>query len=205
MTRVCCGRGLTPRPTRRRMIEARAGLGRRRRRTTGRQSASQRSGLGVSFGGPSGGSLRTATAVIERDPDLGLCVGHIPGWPGAHSQGASLDELQQNLRDVIAILLEDGEPQRETEFIGTQTLQVARRWGRSPPLKPREVVTIVPTLGFAKCASAAPTNSFAIATVVRPGCRFMPGVTSRRPWCAKPLEALGCSTRSLSGIVGEAP
>ncbi|HTO27823.1 MAG TPA: type II toxin-antitoxin system HicB family antitoxin [Devosia sp.] len=69
--------------------------------------------------------MRTYTAVIERDPDTGVYVGHIPGWAGAHSQGASLDELQTNLREVIAMLLEDGEPQLETEFIGTQTLQVA--------------------------------------------------------------------------------
>lgn len=69
--------------------------------------------------------MRTYTAVIERDPDSGVYVGHIPGWAGAHSQGASLDELQANLREVIAMLLEDGEPQLETEFIGTQTLQVA--------------------------------------------------------------------------------
>ena len=69
--------------------------------------------------------MRTYTAVIERDPDTGVYVGHIPGWAGAHSQGASLDELQTNLREVIAMLLEDGEPQLETEFIGTQMLQVA--------------------------------------------------------------------------------
>ena len=69
--------------------------------------------------------MRTYTAVIERDPDTGVYVGHIPGWTGAHSQGASLDELQTNLREVIAMLLEDGEPHLETEFIGTQTLQVA--------------------------------------------------------------------------------
>ncbi len=69
--------------------------------------------------------MRTYTAVIERDPETGVYVGHIPGWAGAHSQGASLDELQTNLREVIAMLLEDGEPQLETEFIGTQTLQVA--------------------------------------------------------------------------------
>ena len=69
--------------------------------------------------------MRTYTAVIERDPDTGVYVGHIPGWAGAHSQGASLDELQANLREVIAMLLEDGEPHLETEFIGTQTLQVA--------------------------------------------------------------------------------
>jgi predicted RNase H-like HicB family nuclease len=69
--------------------------------------------------------MRTYTAVIERDPDTGVYVGHIPGWTGAHSQGASLDESQANLREVIAMLLEDGEPHLETEFIGTQTLQVA--------------------------------------------------------------------------------
>jgi predicted RNase H-like HicB family nuclease len=69
--------------------------------------------------------MRTYTAVIERDPDTGVYVGHIPGWSGAHSQGASLDELQANLREVIAMLLEDGEPKLETEFIGTQTLQLA--------------------------------------------------------------------------------
>ena len=69
--------------------------------------------------------MRTYTAVIERDPDTGLYVGHIPGWPGAHSQGASVDELLSNLQEVVAMLLEDGEPQLEAEFIGTHTVQVA--------------------------------------------------------------------------------
>jgi predicted RNase H-like HicB family nuclease len=69
--------------------------------------------------------MRTFTAVIERDPATGLFVGYIPGWPGAHSQGASMDELRGNLEEVVAMLLEDGEPKLEAEFIGTQTLQVA--------------------------------------------------------------------------------
>ena len=68
---------------------------------------------------------RTYTAIIERDPETGLFVGHIPGWPGAHSQGATVDELRENLREVIALLLEDGDPQLESEFVGTQTVQVA--------------------------------------------------------------------------------
>jgi predicted RNase H-like HicB family nuclease len=55
--------------------------------------------------------MRTYTAVIERNRDTGLFVGYIPGWPGAHSQGASLDELRANLLDVIDLLREDGEPQ----------------------------------------------------------------------------------------------
>lgn len=32
----------------------------------------------------------------------------MPGFPGAHSQGETLDELQQNLTEVIEMLLEDG-------------------------------------------------------------------------------------------------
>jgi predicted RNase H-like HicB family nuclease len=70
-------------------------------------------------------SMRVFTAVIERCPDTGLFVGYVPGFPGAHSQGETLDELQQNLAEVIAMLLEDGEPQLESEFIGTQKVQVA--------------------------------------------------------------------------------
>jgi predicted RNase H-like HicB family nuclease len=48
----------------------------------------------------------------------------VPGFPGAHSQGETLDELQENMREVIAMLLEDGEPALETEFVGIQTVQV---------------------------------------------------------------------------------
>ena len=66
--------------------------------------------------------MRTYTAIVERNPETGLFVGYIPGFPGAHSQGATLDELNENLREVIAMLLEDGEPRLETEFIGTQTV-----------------------------------------------------------------------------------
>lgn len=40
-------------------------------------------------------------AVIERDPNTGLFVGFVPGFPGAHSQGATLDELNANLREPL--------------------------------------------------------------------------------------------------------
>lgn len=69
--------------------------------------------------------MRTYTAVVERDTATGLYVGHVPGFPGAHSQGASLDELQANLQEVVAMLLEDGEPPLEAEFVGTQTVRIA--------------------------------------------------------------------------------
>ena len=69
--------------------------------------------------------MRSYTAVIQQDPETGVYVGSVPGWPGAHSQGDTLDELQRNLQEVIVMLLEDGEPRLETQFIGTQTVQVA--------------------------------------------------------------------------------
>lgn len=69
--------------------------------------------------------MRNFTAVIERDPDTGLFVGSVPGFPGAHSQGESLDELHANLKEVISMLLEDGEPELDSEFVGVQTVSVA--------------------------------------------------------------------------------
>ncbi|KWT94660.1 type II toxin-antitoxin system HicB family antitoxin [Candidatus Magnetominusculus xianensis] len=51
--------------------------------------------------------MKTYTAVIERCSDTGLYVGYVPGFPGAHSQADTLDELNHNLQEVIEMLLED--------------------------------------------------------------------------------------------------
>ncbi|HWP38109.1 MAG TPA: type II toxin-antitoxin system HicB family antitoxin [Gemmatimonadales bacterium] len=69
--------------------------------------------------------MTTFTAVVQKDPDTGLYVGYVPGFPGAHSQATSLDELQANLREVIELLLEDGAPTLEAEFVGIQTVAVS--------------------------------------------------------------------------------
>ena len=69
--------------------------------------------------------MRTFTAVVERDPETGLLVGYVPGFPGAHSQAETMDELNANLREVISMLLEDGEPHLEAEFVGTQSVAIA--------------------------------------------------------------------------------
>lgn len=68
--------------------------------------------------------MRSYTAIIERDADTGLYVGYVPGFPGAHSQGDTLDELHENLREVIEMLLEDDTPALATEFVGTQQIVV---------------------------------------------------------------------------------
>jgi len=69
--------------------------------------------------------MKMFQAVVERCPDTGIYVGYVPGFPGAHSQGETLDELNKNLQEVVEMLLEDGEPRLEAEFFGTQTVVVA--------------------------------------------------------------------------------
>ncbi|MBD2596596.1 type II toxin-antitoxin system HicB family antitoxin [Nostoc spongiaeforme FACHB-130] len=68
--------------------------------------------------------MRTFTAIIERDPDTNLYVGYVPGFHGAHSQGETLDELNENLREVIEMLLEDENLAFDTEFVGTQQIVI---------------------------------------------------------------------------------
>ena len=63
--------------------------------------------------------------MVERCPDPGLYVGYVPGFPGAHTQAETLDELNRNLQEVIGMLLEEGEPAMETQFVGTQTVTIS--------------------------------------------------------------------------------
>jgi predicted RNase H-like HicB family nuclease len=45
-------------------------------------------------------------AYIEFDPETNLYVGLVPGVPGAHTQGETLTELQENLKEVLELCLE---------------------------------------------------------------------------------------------------
>ena len=68
------------------------------------------------------------TALVEKDPDTGLYIGFVPDLPGAHTQAASLDELQINLKEVIELCLEeltDLEKASLPEFIGFQQISIA--------------------------------------------------------------------------------
>ena len=69
--------------------------------------------------------MKTYNYIVEKCSDTDLYVGHVPGFPGAHSQAETLDELQHNMQEIIEMLLEDGEPDLEAEFIGMQTVKVA--------------------------------------------------------------------------------
>lgn len=69
--------------------------------------------------------MKTFTAIIEKCSDTGLYVGYVPGFPGAHSQGKTLDELNQNLQEIVSLLLDDGASHMETQFVGTQQVVFA--------------------------------------------------------------------------------
>ncbi len=53
--------------------------------------------------------MRTFTAYIEYDPETKQYVGIVPGLPGAHTQGETLNELQANLQEVVALCFEEYE------------------------------------------------------------------------------------------------
>ncbi len=70
----------------------------------------------------------TFTAYVEFDPDTKQYVGTVPGLTGAHSQGATLDELQKNLKEVIELIAEEraahGESIDVEQFVGIQQISV---------------------------------------------------------------------------------
>lgn len=68
------------------------------------------------------------TAQVEKDNETGLYIGSVPNLPGAHTQAATLDELQLNLKEVIELCLEElssEEIKSLTEFVGFQQISVA--------------------------------------------------------------------------------
>ncbi len=73
-------------------------------------------------------TTRNYTAFVELDAESGLYVGTIPAIAGAHSQGTTLDELQQNLREVLELCLEEmtahGDLIGEDDFVGIQKIAV---------------------------------------------------------------------------------
>ena len=48
--------------------------------------------------------MKYFTAIVEKDSETGLFVGYVPGINGAHSQGETLEELNQNLKEVLEML-----------------------------------------------------------------------------------------------------
>ena len=61
------------------------------------------------------------TVVIHEDPEGGFW-GEVPALPGCYSQGETVDELQQNIREaiagVLAVMREQGrEPESKIQIL----------------------------------------------------------------------------------------
>ena len=63
--------------------------------------------------------------VIERDEE-DYYVASVPQLPGCHTQGRSLDEVMQRIREAIELCLEvEGAPEQSLEFVGIQRVTIA--------------------------------------------------------------------------------
>ena len=68
------------------------------------------------------------TAQIEKDLETGMYIGKVPNLPGAHTQAKTLDKLNENLKEVIELCLENmtkKEISKLQQFVGFQKLSVA--------------------------------------------------------------------------------
>ena len=77
--------------------------------------------------------MKNLMAYIEWDPETKLYVGIVPGIPGVHTQGATWDELQKNLKEVLELCLEENPDLKENlpHFVGLQEIEVGE-WVNSP-------------------------------------------------------------------------
>ena len=71
--------------------------------------------------------MKTFTAYVEWDPETKLYIGIVPGISGAHTQAASLDELNANLKEVLEICLAEHKDELDDlpTFVGLQQIEVA--------------------------------------------------------------------------------
>lgn len=67
-------------------------------------------------------------AYIEKDNESGMYTAIVPGIPGAHTQAETLDQLQEKLKEVVELCLEEMDPEDRKllpEFVGIQQIEVA--------------------------------------------------------------------------------
>lgn len=64
------------------------------------------------------------TVIIEKDED-GYYIGYVPSIRGCHTQGRTIDELMENIKEAIELCLEVENKKIETEkFVGVQNIEV---------------------------------------------------------------------------------
>ncbi|MGJ5675671.1 MAG: type II toxin-antitoxin system HicB family antitoxin [Nostochopsis sp.] len=61
--------------------------------------------------------------IIELDED-GYYVGEVPQLKACYSQGETIDELMNNIKEVIELCLEEETDANFTEFVGIQKVVI---------------------------------------------------------------------------------
>ena len=61
--------------------------------------------------------------IVEQDED-GVFIGEVPQLRACYSQGKTLDELLENIKEVIEMCLEEEDFNDCTEFVGVQKVTV---------------------------------------------------------------------------------
>lgn len=67
--------------------------------------------------------MKEFTVIIERGED-GYFIGSVPELKGCHSQGKTIDELIENIKEAIQLCLEVEGETEPLEFIGIQKVKV---------------------------------------------------------------------------------
>ena len=67
--------------------------------------------------------INNFTVLIEKDED-GYYVGSVPSLKGCHTQGKTMDELLNNIKEAIGLCLEVEKEAPKEHFIGIQQVQV---------------------------------------------------------------------------------
>jgi len=66
------------------------------------------------------------TVLIEQDEE-GFYVGTVPEIQGCHTQGKTLSELLERIKEAITVCLEaDGEEVTPMRFVGIQRVQIEK-------------------------------------------------------------------------------
>lgn len=68
--------------------------------------------------------MKNYTVYIEKDED-GVLIGSIPSLPGCYTQGATMNELLDNIREVAALCARNTDIAPGAEFVGVQTVSVS--------------------------------------------------------------------------------
>lgn len=67
--------------------------------------------------------VKDFTAIIEQDED-GMYVGRVPQLRGCVTQGKTIDELVERLKDAVRLYINENSEIEMSKFIGTQQIQV---------------------------------------------------------------------------------